>query len=219
MLGPQVGPILGSFLVHDDQLGAVMAAEQVRGRMPDPAFGADLVPLEVERRSGRAGCAEEPIGHQFIRIFGTKACIGGVSAAAGRADHPLGERTRGRSVDQWCAVANAESVPGCVLRMADRAASQGERRRGRGRPPRRPSLALAAGGRGLCGRARFGRSRPPPKPETRGAEHGCGNQPGHPRNCAGSGTRRATKKPGRLGRPGFFGWISVTCLTGPSPPR
>ena len=104
-----------------------MAAEKVRCRMADPAFGADLVPLEVERRSSRAGCAEEPVGHQFIGIFGTKARIGGVSAAAGRADHPLGERTGGRPVDQGRAVANTEPVLGGVRRMADDAPRAGDR--------------------------------------------------------------------------------------------
>jgi hypothetical protein len=38
-------------------------------------------------------------------------------------------------------------------------------------------------------------------------------------NCAGSKKRRATKKPGRQGHPGFIGLISMGCVFRGSSPR
>lgn len=113
---------LAFFLVYHHELGAVLAAEQVGRSVANPTFWADFVRVEPKGRSGRAGGAVEAVGHQFVCIFGAVAGIEGITPAASRADHALGERPRSVPFHQLRAVTNAEAIPRRVLREADGAA-------------------------------------------------------------------------------------------------
>ena len=88
-LDPGSRESLAFFSVHGHELGAVLAAEEVGRRVANPTFRADLVRVEPKGRSGRAGGAVEAVGHQFVGIFGAKACIEGVASPASRADHSM----------------------------------------------------------------------------------------------------------------------------------
>jgi hypothetical protein len=120
VLGPSGPWILGSS-VYDDQLGAVVTAEQVGGSVTNPTFWADLVGIQPQGWAGRACRSVEAIRDQFIRIFGAKARVRRVAAAAGGTDHPLGEGSGCPALRQLDTVANAETMPGCILRQTHRA--------------------------------------------------------------------------------------------------
>ncbi len=113
---------LAFFSVYRHELGAVLAAEDMGRRVAYPTFWADLVDIEPQGRPGRAGGAVEPVGHQFICIFGAIARIEGVAAPAGRANHALGEGARGLAFDQLGTVTDTVAIPRRIPRETHRAA-------------------------------------------------------------------------------------------------
>jgi len=208
------GPLesLAFFSVHGHELGAVLAAEQVGGRVANPTFRADFVRVEPQGRSGSANGAVEPAGHQFVCIFGAITRIERITATAGGANHPLARRPGRVPVHQLGPVTDTVAILSRILRETHRAAR------------RRCGLEIFTRVRGTAEgaffpplRTPFGRRLPrraspsPPKPSRRnqrdGKHHQSSDGPGHlaivqdrhssgPQNVSGDAKARDAWRPG-----------------------